>query len=59
MALLAASAGGGLSITRVAKALRAREFSCVEFVTDTLSRIAASQPTINAFISVDAASFSG
>ena len=43
----------GLSITRLAQALRTREFSCVELVADTLSRIASSQPTINAFISVD------
>jgi aspartyl-tRNA(Asn)/glutamyl-tRNA(Gln) amidotransferase subunit A len=42
-----------LTITDLARSLRARELSCVELVTDTLARLSASQPAINAFISVD------
>jgi aspartyl-tRNA(Asn)/glutamyl-tRNA(Gln) amidotransferase subunit A len=42
------------TIAGLGRALRAREVSCVELVTQTLARIGASQPTINAFISVDA-----
>ena len=41
------------TLAGLAHALRARALSSVELVTDTLRRIDRSQPTLNAFISVD------
>ena len=41
------------TLAALAQALRARALSSVELVTDTLRRIDRSQPTLNAFISVD------
>ena len=41
------------TLAGLAQALRARALSSVELVTDTLRRIDQSQPTLNAFISVD------
>ena len=41
------------TLAGLAQALRARALSSVELVTDTLRRIDRSQPTLNAFISVD------
>jgi len=41
------------TIAGLARALRAREVSSVELVRQTLARIAASQPALNAFITVD------
>jgi aspartyl-tRNA(Asn)/glutamyl-tRNA(Gln) amidotransferase subunit A len=41
------------TLAGLAHALRARALSSVELVTDTLRRIDQSQPTLNAFISVD------
>ncbi len=40
------------TLTEMAAGLRAREFSSVELVTETLARIEASQGTLNAFVTV-------
>jgi aspartyl-tRNA(Asn)/glutamyl-tRNA(Gln) amidotransferase subunit A len=42
------------SITEVAAALRAKRYSCVELTQGLLDRIARLNPTLNAFITVDA-----
>jgi aspartyl-tRNA(Asn)/glutamyl-tRNA(Gln) amidotransferase subunit A len=41
------------TVSALSRALRARELSSVELVQQTLERIAASQPAVNAFVSVD------
>jgi aspartyl-tRNA(Asn)/glutamyl-tRNA(Gln) amidotransferase subunit A len=41
------------TIAALAQALRSRALSSVELTQDTLSRIAASQPALNAFIAID------
>jgi len=51
--MIAGARDGAGTVRALSDALRARRISSVEIAQDALARIAASQPVVNAFISVD------